>query len=149
MRSTAFLATLDHPYSITVPVGGYEVAASAFGFEPQSVPVTITESVTTERNFPLAAPAGPHLSASPDPLDFGEVAVGNTGGPSSLTLTGIGAEPVTVSEASVPRRRVRGGRRHLWGRPVHEPPRPRCPACRAAHWTTASARPSRDPPRPR
>jgi hypothetical protein len=42
------------------------------------------------------------LTANPDPLDFGEVTVGETGGPLSLTLTNTGVADVTVEEVSGP-----------------------------------------------
>ncbi|MPZ27079.1 MAG: S8 family serine peptidase [Micromonosporaceae bacterium] len=92
----------DGGYSFTLPVGEYQVSAAAFGYRPQQDQVSIAEGTTTERHFPLAAPDGPQLSVSPNPLDFGEVAALSASEPASLTLTNTGGEPLTVSDVSVP-----------------------------------------------
>lgn len=92
----------DATYSITLPVGDFDVTAAAFGYEPQTQPVAILEGQATTANFLLAAPAGAHLTLSPSTLDFGEVPIGTTSDPAALTLTSTGGDPVTVTGVSTP-----------------------------------------------
>jgi subtilisin family serine protease len=45
----------DGAYQSVLPVGDYDVTVSAFGYESQTVPVTITEDETTTADFALVA----------------------------------------------------------------------------------------------
>ncbi|MDQ3223475.1 MAG: S8 family serine peptidase [Gemmatimonadota bacterium] len=92
----------DGTYSITLPVGDFDVAAAAFGYEPQTQPVGILEGQATTQDFLLAAPDGAHLTLSPSTLDLGEVPIGTTSDPATLTLTSTGADPVTVTNVATP-----------------------------------------------
>ncbi|WP_089006489.1 S8 family serine peptidase [Micromonospora viridifaciens] len=92
----------DGRYAITLPVGSYTVTASAFGYESASGPATVVEGGTVARDFALVPPGGRHLSVTPGSLDFGVTKIGDTAGPLTVTLTGTGAEPATVSAITEP-----------------------------------------------
>ncbi|MFG3701916.1 S8 family serine peptidase [Micromonospora sp. NPDC047620] len=87
----------DGRYAITLPAGSYTVTASAFGYQATSGAATVVEGGTAARDFALAPPDGRQLSVAPRSLDFGVTKIGDTAGPLTATLTGTGAEPVTVS----------------------------------------------------
>ncbi|WP_165878270.1 S8 family serine peptidase [Micromonospora sp. MW-13] len=89
-------------YAITLPAGEYTVTASAFGYQPSSAKVTITGGGATTQGFTLVAPDGRGLDVSPFELDFGVTKVGETGGPLTVTLTGTGSTPVTITEITDP-----------------------------------------------
>jgi hypothetical protein len=78
-------------YSIGLPVGTYNVTASAFGYSPQTVNgVVITDGGTTTRDFALvAAPShvvsGHVRTASGDPIPNATVSIGGTPIPPATT----------------------------------------------------------------
>lgn len=92
----------DGSYAIDLPVGDYTATATAFGYEPSSTTVSVVAGSTVTQDFTLAHPAGRRLDLSPGTLDFGVTEVGKAAGPLTVTLTGTGAEPVTISGITEP-----------------------------------------------
>lgn len=54
----------DGTYQFTLPIGSYTVGASAFGYEPASATVSVTEGVTTTQDLALTAAPGGTLSGT-------------------------------------------------------------------------------------
>jgi hypothetical protein len=80
-------------YSLTLPVGDYDVTASAFGYSPDTQPATITDGGTTTVDFALVpAPSG---SLSGTVIDDASNPIENA----TVTILGTPIPPATTDAA--------------------------------------------------
>jgi hypothetical protein len=70
------------------------------GFASSSITITDTAGTGHAQTIPIFAQAQTPLQVSPNPLDFGSVAVGASV-TNSLAVTNLGASPITVSAGAV------------------------------------------------
>ena len=83
----------DGTYSLTLPVGDYDVTASAFGYSPDTQPATITDGGTTTVDFALdPAPSG---SLSGTVTDDSSNPIENA----TVTILGTPIPPATTDAA--------------------------------------------------
>jgi len=83
----------DGTYSLTLPVGDYDVTASAFGYTPDTLPATITDGGTTTVDFALdPAPSG---SLSGTVSDDASNPIANA----TVTILGTPIPPATTDAA--------------------------------------------------
>ncbi|WP_338702586.1 S8 family serine peptidase [Streptomyces sp. Q6] len=88
----------DGHYAMLASVGDYTVSASAPAYGTEKAVAHLAEGTTATADLTLGALPGRHLEVALDRAGFGTVPIGTTGGPATVTLTGTGADPVTVRQ---------------------------------------------------